>query len=95
MAIITRVARVNLVAKKSKTGWSSMASFIRTNPAPQTTATKTSAITAQDFSFIVLKVYPSCLAGLKPPAIKESGLNVRKEFPVRSPSRQPLFGGSS
>jgi hypothetical protein len=76
MAIITRVARVNLVAKKSKTGWSSMASFIRTNPAPQTTATKTSAITAQDFSFIVLKVYPSCLKGLKWLDIWELGPSV-------------------
>jgi hypothetical protein len=58
MAIITRVAKVNLVARKSKTGCCEMASFMRTNPAPQTTATKTSAITAQDLIFMI-KVYPS------------------------------------
>jgi hypothetical protein len=55
MAIITRVAKVNLVARKSKTGWSSMASFMSTNPAPQTMATKISESTAQEDLVIIHK----------------------------------------
>jgi hypothetical protein len=55
MAIITRVAKVNLVARKSKTGWSSMASFMSTNPAPQKMATKISDSTAQEVLVIIHK----------------------------------------
>jgi hypothetical protein len=52
---MTNVASVNLVAKKSKTGWSSMASFMSTNAAPQTMVTKTSDRTAQVVLVIIHK----------------------------------------
>ena len=58
---------VNRVAKKSKYGWRSMASFIHTKAKPQDAATTTKAINARDDFFtseVYLRLVPSaaCLA---------------------------------
>jgi hypothetical protein len=81
MAIITRVAKVNLVARKSKTGWSSIASFMSTNPAPQTIATKTSDRTAQVVLVIIYKRIHALSPKLRPQPKPEGSQLFRDDSP--------------